>query len=141
MGASGPHHYLFPIHVTGDRYDPLRPMTAWGLRKPWDAMRSATNLDWLTPYDLRHTAITRMAEEAAVRAAKVSSASADYDKTSLAYKAQAPLYHAKVWIVGTGAVLLLTIFIFLLLPIKAPPPEAPKPCCVPISSSSSAGVK
>jgi integrase len=62
MGASGPHHYLFPIHVTGDRYDPLRPMTAWGLRKPWDAMRSATNLDWLTPYDLRHTAITRMAE-------------------------------------------------------------------------------
>jgi cellobiose-specific phosphotransferase system component IIC len=86
-------------------------------------------------------AITRMAEEAAVRAAKVSSASAEYDKTSLAYKAQAPLYHAKVWIVGTGAVLLLTIFIFLLLPIKAPPPEAPKPCCIPMATANSSVAK
>jgi integrase len=62
LGAHGPHHYLFPIHLTADRYDPSRPMTVWGLRKPWDAVRSATGIDWLRMYDLRHTAITRMAE-------------------------------------------------------------------------------
>jgi len=62
MGASGPYAYLFPIHVTGVRYDPLRPMTVWGMRKPWDAVREAAGLPWFRVYDLRHTAITRMAE-------------------------------------------------------------------------------
>ena len=120
--------------------EPLRSMTANVNR--YLILGLATSSALFLACDLLHyVAITRMAEEAAVRAAKVSSAVADYDKTSLAYKAQAPLYHAKVWIVGTGAVLLLTIFIFLLLPITAPQPEAPKPCCVPILSSSSAGVK
>jgi hypothetical protein len=62
MGATGPHHYLFPKHVTADRYDPSKPMTVWGFRKPWEACRKAAGMDWLRPYDLRHTAITRMAE-------------------------------------------------------------------------------
>lgn len=62
MGANGPHCYLFPLHVTADRYDPLQPMTVWGIRKPWDAVRKASGLTWLRVYDLRHTAITRMAE-------------------------------------------------------------------------------
>ena len=62
MGANGPHCYLFPIHVTADRYDSLRPMTVWGMRKPWDAVREAAGLPWFRVYDLRHTAITRMAE-------------------------------------------------------------------------------
>jgi integrase len=62
MGALGPHCYLFPIHITADRYDPLRPMTVWGMRKIWDAVREASGLKWFRVYDLRHTAITRMAE-------------------------------------------------------------------------------
>jgi integrase len=61
FGSSQPHHYLFPFHIANDQYDPLRPMTVSGIRKPWDAVRSATGLDF-TPYGLRHTAITRMAE-------------------------------------------------------------------------------
>lgn len=62
LGANGPHCYLFPFHVTADRYDAQRPMSVWGLRKAWDAVRSAAGLDWLRVYDLRHAAITRMAE-------------------------------------------------------------------------------
>lgn len=62
LGAQGLHSYLFPRHITRDRYDALRPMSAWGLRKVWDQVRAASGLRWLRPYDLRHTAITRMAE-------------------------------------------------------------------------------
>jgi integrase len=62
LGAAGPHHYLFPFHLTRKKYDALKPMTVWGLRKPWEEIRTAAGLDWLRPYDLRHTAITRMAE-------------------------------------------------------------------------------
>ena len=62
LGGNGPHCYLFPFHLHHDVYDPLRPMTVWGLRRPWTEIRAAAGLDWLRPYDLRHTAITRMAE-------------------------------------------------------------------------------
>lgn len=62
LGAHGPHQYLFPFHLTAERYDPDRPMSVWGLRKRWEEVRSAADLLWLRPYDLRHTAITRMAE-------------------------------------------------------------------------------
>lgn len=62
MGANGPQCYLFPFHLTANRYDPLRPMTVWGLRKHWEEVRAAAGLEWLRIYDLRHTAITRMAE-------------------------------------------------------------------------------
>ena len=62
MGAVAPFHCLFPIHITADRYDPERPMTEFGLRKPWEAVRSAADVPWLRMYDMRHTAITRMAE-------------------------------------------------------------------------------
>jgi len=62
LGADGPHCYLFPRHITRDRYDASAPMSVWGLRKSWDAVRQATGLHNFTPYDTRHTAITRMAE-------------------------------------------------------------------------------
>lgn len=62
LGANGPHCYLFPRHITADRYDALRPMSVWGLRKHWEEVRTAAGLPWLRIYDLRHTAITRMAE-------------------------------------------------------------------------------
>jgi integrase len=62
LGATSPHHYLFPIQETKGHYDPTRPMSDSGLKKRWNAVRAAAGLDWLRPYDLRHTAITRMAE-------------------------------------------------------------------------------
>jgi integrase len=62
LGASAPHHYLFPIQESKGHYDPLRPMSDSGLKKRWNAVRKAAGLDRLRPYDLRHTAITRMAE-------------------------------------------------------------------------------
>lgn len=61
-GANGPDCYLFPFHLNRDRYDPLKPMTVTGIRKRWQEVRAASGIDWLTPYCLRHTAITRMAE-------------------------------------------------------------------------------
>jgi integrase len=62
LGAAAPHHYLFPIQEAKGHYDPNRPMSDSGLKKRWNAVRVAAGLDWLRPYDLRHTAITRMAE-------------------------------------------------------------------------------
>jgi integrase len=62
LGSRAAYHHLFPIHITADRYDALRPMSEFGLRKPWEAVRSAAGVPWLRMYDMRHTAITRMAE-------------------------------------------------------------------------------
>ena len=33
-----------------------------GIYKRWSEVRKAAGVEWLRPYDLRHTAITRMAE-------------------------------------------------------------------------------
>lgn len=62
LGAGGPHHYLFPFRVSPTEFDPTRPMTSSGLKKRWAQVRVAAGLPWLRPYDLRHTAITRLAE-------------------------------------------------------------------------------
>lgn len=62
LGATAPYHYLFPIQHSPNRYNPAKPMTVWGMRKPWEAIRAAADIPWLRMYDVRHTAITRMAE-------------------------------------------------------------------------------
>jgi integrase len=62
MGAAEPYHYLFPVQESRGKYDPTHPMSDSGLKKRWADVRSAAGLEWLRPYDLRHTAITRMAE-------------------------------------------------------------------------------
>jgi integrase len=62
LGACLPHHYLFPIAEGRENYNPNRPMSESGLKKRWAEVRGAAGLTWLRPYDLRHTAITRMAE-------------------------------------------------------------------------------
>jgi len=62
LGSSAPHHCLFPIAEARGIYNPCYPMSDSGLKKRFNAVRSAAGLDWLRPYDLRHTAITRMAE-------------------------------------------------------------------------------
>jgi integrase len=62
LGSSGPSDYLFPRHKARNHYDPTKPMTGSGLKKPWDSVRKAAGMPHLRIYDLRHTGITRMAE-------------------------------------------------------------------------------
>lgn len=57
-----PHHHVFPFRVCRDTWDPLRPMSNSGIKKPWDEVRTAAGLPDFMPHDTRHTSITRMAE-------------------------------------------------------------------------------
>jgi integrase len=63
-GAFKPEHYLFPFGI-GNRHipDPERPMTGWGVMDAWKKIRKETGFTKLRPYDLRHMAITNMAEQ------------------------------------------------------------------------------
>ena len=62
LGASAASDFLFPFQTSRTHYDPTRPMSESGLKKPWHVLRCAAGLPELRPYDLRHTGITRMAE-------------------------------------------------------------------------------
>ncbi len=62
LGANSPLHYLFPFRRPPREFDPILPMTASGIKRQWNEVRSAVGLRWLRPYDTRHTAITRWAE-------------------------------------------------------------------------------
>lgn len=62
LGAKSADDFLFPLHLTADRYDAGRPMTVFGLRKRWEAIREAAGLPWLRICDLHHAGLTRMAE-------------------------------------------------------------------------------
>jgi integrase len=57
--------FLFPLHITADRYDARQPMTVSGLRKRWEEVREAAGLPKMRLYDLRHAGLTRMAEAGA----------------------------------------------------------------------------
>lgn len=62
LGSERPTHHLFPFRVKLGEWNPARPMSDTGLKKQWEAVRSAAQLPELRMYDLRHTGITRMAE-------------------------------------------------------------------------------
>lgn len=62
LGADGPHHYLMPFRRAPNHWDPDQPMSNSGIRKTWEAVREAAGVPGLRIHDLRHTAITRMAE-------------------------------------------------------------------------------
>ncbi len=63
LGSRDREHYVFPFRENPFPFDPTRPMSISGIRKQWDEVRLASGLNWFRPYDLRHTAITRLAEE------------------------------------------------------------------------------
>lgn len=66
LGATEPEHFLFPYggRDTKARWlDPGKPMTKHGVKSNWLVARKDAGVPWLRPYDLRHTAITRMAEK------------------------------------------------------------------------------
>lgn len=63
LGATLPHHYLFPLKVTRAlKSYPDQPMTVSGIKKLWEEVRIASGLTWFRQYDCRHTAISRLAE-------------------------------------------------------------------------------
>lgn len=64
FGARHSEHYLFPFGGGSRRgdLDVTRPMTKFGLKDTWNKIRVYSGLEWLRPYDMRHSAITRMAE-------------------------------------------------------------------------------
>jgi hypothetical protein len=61
-GGGMSHHYLFPIRVTRGEWDHEKPMSSTGLRKPFEEVRLAAGLPWFKLNGMRHTAITRLAE-------------------------------------------------------------------------------
>jgi integrase len=72
LGATQPHHYLFPADLSrhtklndplkGQRgYDPTRHQQSW--RSAWRNMTRAADLPHIHFHDLRHTAITRGREQ------------------------------------------------------------------------------
>jgi integrase len=62
LGSIGPQHYLFPFRIVRNYFEPTKAMSNSGIKKPWELLRVAAGVPWLRIHDLRHTAITRLAE-------------------------------------------------------------------------------
>jgi hypothetical protein len=66
----------------------------------------------------QYVAITNMAESAYRKAEDAGEKdNVLYDKDSCAYKAQAFFYHAKFYVLGTGSLVLVVIFVLLFVPV------------------------
>ncbi len=63
MVGRGPQRHLFPFRISTGHYDGERSITRTGMRKPFEAARDKAEVPWFCLNGLRHTAITRMAEE------------------------------------------------------------------------------
>ncbi|MFZ0860136.1 MAG: site-specific integrase, partial [Candidatus Sulfotelmatobacter sp.] len=62
LGATAPEHYMIPRRVAGRQYDPTKPPSRWAWRTAWRKLTREAGLDGLRPHDLRHHAITKLAE-------------------------------------------------------------------------------
>jgi len=62
LGSTSPEHYLIPSRVKGKEYDPTQPPSRWGWRTAWRKLTESCGLGGLRPHDLRHHAITKLAE-------------------------------------------------------------------------------
>ncbi len=62
LGVRDPQHYIFPLRLHTNMWDPTRPVSDWGLVKLWNEVRLAANFPWFQMNALRHTALTRYAE-------------------------------------------------------------------------------
>jgi integrase len=65
LGATDPEHYLIPRRIAGKQHDPTRPPSRWAWRKAWRQLTREAGLAGLRPHDMRHHAITRLAESQA----------------------------------------------------------------------------
>jgi len=62
IGGTHPDHYVFPA-CENERFDPTIPKKSW--RSAWRSLRTAAGLATLRFHDLRHHAITELAESQA----------------------------------------------------------------------------
>jgi len=62
LGATSPDHYLIPRRLGGKQYDPTKPPSRWAWRTAWRKLTEEAELEGLRPHDLRHHAITKLAE-------------------------------------------------------------------------------
>ena len=62
LGATSPEHYLIPKRISGKKYDAAQPPSRWGWRTAWRKLTKEAGLEGLRPHDLRHHAITKLAE-------------------------------------------------------------------------------
>jgi integrase len=62
LGAISPDHYLLPRRVGGKLYDPTKPPSRWAWRTAWRKLTEEAGIEGLRPHDLRHHAITKLAE-------------------------------------------------------------------------------
>jgi integrase len=60
INATDPEHYVFPWHGREQKIDPTRPITSW--RSAWRSILRTAGLQCRF-HDLRHTAVTTMAEK------------------------------------------------------------------------------
>ncbi len=62
IGGTHPDHYVFPA-CGNERFDPTTPQKSW--RSAWRSLRKAAGIAALRFHDLRHHAITELAESQA----------------------------------------------------------------------------
>ncbi len=62
LGAVASDHYLIPRRIGGKDYDPAQPATPWAWRTAWRNLTKKAGLPGLRPHDLRHHAVTKLAE-------------------------------------------------------------------------------
>ncbi len=65
LGSLTPDHYLLPKRISGEIYDPSQPASRWAWRTAWRKLTAQAGLKHLRPHDLRHHAITKLAESQA----------------------------------------------------------------------------
>jgi integrase len=64
-GAHYPEHFLFPLRVKRNLFDPRRPASKSWLRKQTVKLREATGIQHLRPHAFRHLAVTELLEKGA----------------------------------------------------------------------------
>jgi len=62
LGVSSPDHYLIPRRINGKQYDVTKPPSRWAWRTAWRKLTEACGMGGLRSHDLRHHAITKLAE-------------------------------------------------------------------------------
>jgi integrase len=65
LGATSSDHFVVPRRLAGKRYDPTQPPSRWAWRSAWRKLTEEAGLVGLRPHDLRHHAITKLAESPA----------------------------------------------------------------------------
>jgi len=65
LGSVSPEHYLLPKRISGQHFEPSQPASRWAWRTAWRKLTEQAGLKGLRPHDLRHHAITKLAESQA----------------------------------------------------------------------------